>query len=66
MATGVYFNTSRKMIGALRQSAVVHETMHNITGRYDSDMETLMGLPDCGDSTICISNALRDNGCAGN
>jgi hypothetical protein len=87
-ATDVYFNSKPKIIRALRQSTVVHETLHNLSGLYDDtpdnmpmsydlNLENLMGLPTPGQcqvsqcpcqpgSTVCISNAVVNNGCAGN
>jgi Big-like domain-containing protein len=48
-------------------STMLHEALHNLTKKDDSELEQALGLKpdtDCGTSTICISQKLADNSCA--
>lgn len=67
-AMDVYINT--KDLKDLTQATILHEALHNLTGRYDDQLEELLGLdpngPDCGNGkSVCITNLLKNVGCAG-
>jgi hypothetical protein len=73
--TDVYINT--RLANGLSQATVLHEALHNLTGAYDADLETLLGLSppdlhdvpnpntDCPIGSICISDLLQKKGCSG-
>jgi hypothetical protein len=75
-ATDVYLNTNPKVLPSLEQSTILHESLHNLTGRYDFDergqlgLMTFMGLTDSiecpSGTTVCISRKLTQVFCAGN
>jgi hypothetical protein len=69
-ATDVYINT--KDLKDLSPGTILHEALHNLTGKYDNlpqgdNLEELLGLnpeKDCSNGTICITNKLIGAGCA--
>ena len=66
-ATDVYINTNPKVLKHLSQATILHEALHNLTGMYDDDLESTLGIPaaKCTKGSICITEALRNAGCAG-
>jgi len=73
-ATDIYINT--ELTKTLVQATIVHEALHNVTGLYDDELETRLGLrpeckkgidcaTDCPSGSICISVTLLNQGCAG-
>lgn len=60
----VYWNTTKEGLQHLTQATVLHETLHNITGDNDPQLEILVGAPTTGVSDA-INHVLEDNGCAG-
>ena len=67
-ATDVYINTNTKVLTTLVQATVLHEALHNLTGRYDDGLFTLLGLRErenCAGGSVCITKKLSDEGCAG-
>ena len=67
-ATDVYLNTRKHMASRfLTQSTILHESLHNLTGLGDGDLELLLGLPDTasqGRATDVINTVLQNNSCA--
>jgi hypothetical protein len=73
-ATDVYVNSSPKGLKSLNQATILHEALHNLTGRYDDDtspsgpgLESLLGLKlsDCPRGSICINQKLQSVNCVG-
>jgi hypothetical protein len=64
----VYITTDSSALKLLDQGTILHEALHNRTGRYDDDLERLLGLDpskDCPRGSICITEKLKAVGCAG-
>jgi hypothetical protein len=67
-AIDVYLNTKKDVAKRfLRQSTILHEVLHNLTGLRDGNLQIFLGLPDTasqGGSTDVINRVLEDNTCA--
>jgi hypothetical protein len=64
-ATDVYINS--KKLKSLTQSTILHESLHNLTGLGDDDLEVLLGLlatASKGSPTDVINKILEMNNCA--
>jgi hypothetical protein len=57
---------THKIQKTFTQGTILHETLHNITGMFDHQLELLLGLTtaECNGGSTCISRILVKNGCA--
>jgi hypothetical protein len=67
-ATDVYLHTNANILRRyLRQSTVLHEALHSLTGLTDNGLEQLLGLTPTasqGKATDVINTTLENNSCA--
>jgi hypothetical protein len=64
--TDGYYSPYYRTNPAFTQGMILHESLHNLTGKNDKDLKIMLGLPTGGSITSDISFKLRDVGCTGN
>jgi hypothetical protein len=62
-ATDVYINTHA--LSYLTQGTILHESLHNLTGKNDPDLKIMLDLPKGTSATDDINHKLEAAGCAG-
>jgi hypothetical protein len=64
-ATAVYIYTGKEALKSLTQSTVLHEALHNLTGKTDPELyELLTGKKLGTQPSVVINSVLVQNGCA--
>ena len=62
-ATDIYINTH--VLNYLTQGTILHEALHNLTGKNDPQLKTMLDLPLGQSATDDINHKLEGAGCAG-
>jgi hypothetical protein len=64
--TDIHIATQKDALRHLTQSTIVHETLHNVTGKDDPDLFMLLtGSPMGEQLSQVINTVLEQHGCAG-